>query len=94
MIVSQFASKQIEPPARLATKTMSEEAANAGCEEASEARKRKIRNEKEWVRNVAKRRRAEGKSYTNVIGKKIDARKTGYKCRYYNHEALTTYQFQ
>ena len=93
MIVPQFASKQLELPAQLATKNMSEETSNAGCEEASEVRGIKRRNEKEWVRNVAKRRRAEGKSYTSVRGKKIDARKTGDKCRYYYHVALTTYQY-
>ena len=62
---------------------MSEQTVTAGCEEASEVRGRKKRNEKEWVRNVAKRRKAEGKSYTSTSGKKIDARKTGNNCRYH-----------
>ena len=51
--------------------------------EENEVRGRKRRNEKEWARNVAKRRRAEGQSYTSSRGKKVDARKTGSVCRYF-----------
>ena len=62
---------------------MSEQSAIVAEEETNEVRGRKRRNEKEWAKNVAKRRRAEGESYTSSRGKEIEARKTGSKCRYF-----------
>lgn len=60
---------------------MAEQVAAVACEEESEVRGKKRRNERQWARNVAKRKRAQGKSYTSSRGKEVDARKTGENCR-------------
>ena len=55
-------------------------------EQSSRKGRKRVRNESEWKRNIAKRRRNEGKSYLAKSGKTIKARvmrKTcGHKCKF------------
>jgi len=49
--------------------------------DSNEVKSRKRRNEKGWAKNIAKKRRADGQSYTSSRGKEVEARKTGITCR-------------
>lgn len=51
------------------------------AEEAAVKRKRGVRNDENYKRNVIKKCRVQGKAYVNYKGKSVAARKVGEGCR-------------
>lgn len=50
-------------------------------EEVPKKRKRGIRNDENYKRNIIKKARVQGKAYVNYKGKAVEARKLGDGCR-------------